>query len=168
MQAIQEALGFSPLVFVLEIVVFVFLLVFMNAFFWKPIMGHMAERDKAKADAYKKVDTTEKEMEALRADYLARITQIEAEARAHIQTAIKEAQTERERIIMEARAQSEATLKQGIADMQREKITSLQSLRERMVGIASDAASIALGSAGDKSALRQTIETRVAQNTPTA
>lgn len=168
MQAIQEALGFSPLAFVLEIVVFVFLLVFMNAFFWKPIMGHMAERDKAKSDAYKKVQTTEQEMEALRTDYLARITQIEAEARAHIQAAIKEAQTERERIIAEAREQSDATLRQGIADMQREKISSLQSLRGRMVGLASNAAVLALGSAGDANALRQTIETRIAQNTPTA
>lgn len=168
MQAITEALRFDPKIFILQLVLFLALLVTMNALFWKPMMAHLAGRDREKADAYRRVDETEREMERLRADYMARITQIESEARAHIQTAIKEAQTERERILMEARAHADATLKQGIADMQAEKIQALQDLRPRLVGIAANAAHSALGSVGDQSALRQSIETRIAQNTPVA
>ncbi len=168
MQAITEALRFDPKIFLLQLVLFLGLLLAMNAVFWKPMMAHLAGRDRENADAHRRVDETEREMERLRADYQVRITQIEAEARSHIQGAIKAAQTERERILTDARAQTDAILKQGVADMQREKLQAFQDLRPRLVGIASNAANSALGSTGDTAALRQTIETRIAQNTPIA
>ena len=167
MQSILNALHFDVMAFVVQTVLFIALLFVMNGLFWKPILAHLALRDKEKADAYRKVETTEREMEALRADYLARITQIEAEARTHIQTAIKEAQSERERIMAAARLQTETLLKEGIAAMEREKIEALISLQPRMVSIAAGAADKALGSAGDATALRQAIETRIVQHTPT-
>ena len=167
MQDILNALHFDVWAFIFQVVLFITLLLVMNALFWKPILAHLALRDKEKADAYRKVETTEQEMEALRADYLTRITQIEAEARSHIQVAIKEAQSERERIMTEARMQTDALLKQGIAAMESEKIEALISLQPRMVGIASSAADKALGSAGDQTTLRQAIETRIMQHTPT-
>ena len=102
-------------------------------------------------------------MEALRADYLARIAVVEAEARSHIQTAIKEAQTERERLLAEARAHAEETLKQGVADMEREKTEALRTLQERMIGIAVGVADAALASTTDQTALRRAIETGVAR-----
>ena len=52
--------------------------------------------------------------------------------------------------------------------MQREKIQALQDLRSRLVEMASNAASGALGSASDKASLRSAIEARVIQDTPTA
>ena len=168
MQAITEALRFDPKIFLLQLVLFLALLVVMNALFWKPIMAHLAGRDRENADAYRRVDETEREMERLRTDYQVRITQIEAEARSHIQAAIKAAQAERERILTEARVQTETSLKQGIAEMQREKIQAFQDLRPRLVGIASSAANSALGSGGNEATLRQAIETRIAQNTPVA
>ena len=168
MQPILDALRFDITAFLLQTALFIGLLVVMNAIFWKPMMAHLSARDREKADAYRKVETTEREMEALRADYMARITQIEAEARSHIQAAIKEAQVERERILTEARQHTENALKQGIAEMQSEKIQALQDLRGRLVEMASNAASGALGSASDKASLRQSIEARVIRDTPTA
>src|SRR5581483_6959814 len=84
--------------------------------------------------SYATVAETQREMEALRADYLARIAQVAAEARARIQAAIKEAQTERERLMAEARAQSDAAIREGVAAMEREKTEALQQLRDHMVG----------------------------------
>jgi F-type H+-transporting ATPase subunit b len=163
--AIGKSLAFNPTVFALQVVLFIFLWVAMNAIFWKPIMAHMAARDKSISDKYAQRDNLQHEMEALRADYLARIAVVEAEARAHIQQAIKEAQHERERLITEAREQSEATLKQGIADMEREKTEALQTLRDRMVGIAVGVADTALASTADRSALQKAISTLVASRT---
>ena len=168
MQAITEALRFDLTTFLLQVALFIGLLVAMNAVFWKPVMAHLAGRDREKADAYRRVDETEREMERLRADYQVRITQIETEARSHIQAAIKTAQTERERILADARAQTDAILKQGIEDMQREKVQAFQDLRPRLIGIAANAANSALGSGGNEPALRRAIETRIAQNTPVA
>src|SRR5438552_2630580 len=128
MESIIKSLGFSVPIFLAQIVLFLIVLVAMNTLYWKPVLSHLHARDKQIADAYKTRDEFQHEMEALRADYLARIGQIEAEARTHIQAAIKEAQTERERLIAESRAQSEAALRRGIADMERDKAESLETL----------------------------------------
>ena len=158
-----KSLGFNAPVFLMQVVLVLLVMVVMNFVFWKPMLAHLSQREKNVADAYKTRDTLQHEMETLRAEYLARITQVEAEARSHIQTAIKEAQAERERLLADARAHAEATLTQGIADMEREKTQALEALQGGMAGMALTAANKALGSAGDETALRTTIEQRIAQ-----
>ena len=133
----------------------------MNAVYWKPVLAHLKNRDKEIVDAYSQRDRLQHEMETLRADYLARLAVIEAEARSHIQSAVKEAQTERERILAEARATSESTLKTGIADLEREMADALQSLHGNMVGLAADAAGKVLGGSVDAALLRSTVEERL-------
>ncbi len=159
--SIAKTLAFDPVVMVTQLGLFIVLLLVMNAFFWKPMLAHLKARDKEIADAYAQRDRLQHEMEQLRTDYLARLTQVEAEARTHIQNAIKEAQAERERILAEARAQSESTLQSGIASLERETSDALQSLRGNMVGLAVDAASKALGTAVDTVQLRIAVEDRI-------
>jgi F-type H+-transporting ATPase subunit b len=163
MADIAKSLAFSPTIFLLQVVLFVALWNILSRIFFQPILGQLQERDQKIADAYQSVQDTQHEMEALRADYLARIAQVEAEARSHIQTAIREAQTERERLLAEARAQTEAAIRQGIAEMEREKAQALEELRGRMVGLAMTSVDKALGSVIDPTVLRATIEQRVAQ-----
>jgi F-type H+-transporting ATPase subunit b len=162
MESIIKSLSFDWRFFLAQIVLFIVLTIVLNQIFWKPLLAHLARRDQSIKDAYKTVDDTRHEMEALRADYQARIIKIEGEARVHIQQAIKEAQTERERILTEAREQAEATIRQGVEAMEREKAEALTDLRERMVGIAVAAVGKALGSTDDPAALRTSIERRVA------
>ena len=114
MAEIARSLGFNVTIFFAQVVLFLALWFFMGNFFFKPILGRIKQRDKDIADTYHTVQEMQHEMEALRADYIARIAAVEAEARGRIQTAIKEAQSERERILAEARVQSEQTLQQGI------------------------------------------------------
>jgi|SRR5579871_637326 len=164
MGPILTGLKIDPIVIAEQIGLFVLLIIAMNFLFWKPMLAHLGARSQSIADAYKTVDNTRHEMEQLRSDYLARIAQVEAEARTHIQTAIREAQAERERLIAEARSQSEATLTQGIAAMEREKTEALESLRSHMTDLAFTAVTKALGDAADPTALRTSIMERVAQN----
>lgn len=163
LKPIMDSLAFNPQVFLLQVILFVALLLVMRVLFWNPILAHLAARNQHIADVGKTIQQTQHEMEALRTDYLARIAQIEAEARTHIQEAIKEAQTERERLMAEARAQAEAAIRQGVADMEREKTEALESLRERMVGLALNAAGKALGSGADSVALRRSVEEHIAR-----
>lgn len=158
MDAILKGLGISPTILLATTVLFLALLFVMQNVFWKPVLSHLAQRDEHVAETYRTVERTQQEMETLRGEYLARLAQIEQEARTHIQQAIKEAQTERERLIAEARAASDATLKAGIAAMEREKADALLALRPRLVMIATNAADKALGSTTDQNALRQSIE----------
>src|SRR5581483_3822263 len=152
---IVHSLGFNVNVFLMQVVLFVVLWILMSHLFWNPVLARLRQRDQDIANAYKAVSDTQHEMEALRADYLARISPVEAEARARIQAAIREAQAERERILAEARAQTEETLQRGIAAIEREKEEALQALT---------AASKALGSAADPITLRHSIEERRAHS----
>ncbi len=158
MDAILKSLAFNPQAFLLQLVLFVVVIVLMNALFWKPLLAHLAAREAHIAGIGKTIQEAQREMETLRADYLNRIAQVEAEARARIQNAIREAQTERERLMAESRTQAEAAIQQGVADMERERIEALESLRERMVALALQAAGKALGPAVDSVAMRRSIE----------
>ena len=114
-------------------------------------------------DAYKTVEDTQTEMEQLRSDFQTRVALIEADARGRIQVAIKEAQTERERIISEARALADTAVKNGAADLEREKQESLHNLQETIVSLAMKAAGKALGNAGNTNALQNSIEAHIKQ-----
>jgi F-type H+-transporting ATPase subunit b len=165
MAEILKSLGFNVTAFGAEIVIFVALLIAMDAIFWKPLMAHMSGRDRTIADKYHGRDALQHEMEALRADYLARIAAVEAEARSHIQQAIKEAQQERERLIAEAREQAETTIHRSAAELEREKAESLVALRSRMVGIATGVADAALASTADRTALQRAVEAQIVRDT---
>lgn len=164
MDAIVKSLGFNVTIFFFQIILFLALWFLLGNLFFKPILGRLKQRDKDIADTYRTVQQMQHEMETLRADYLVRIAEVEAEARGRIQTAIKEAQTERERILAEARVLSEQTLHQGVADMEREKGEAMVSLRERMVTMALTALQKTLGVAADPTALRASIESSIAAN----
>jgi len=162
MESIIKSLSFDWRYCLAQIVLFIVLCLVLNAVYWKPMLAHLAKRDKTIKDAYDSVEGIRRDMETLRADYQARIIKIEGEARTHIQQAIKEAQAERERILTEARAQAEATLQQGVQAMESEKAEALTSLRERMVAIALGSVDKALGRSVDPGTLRKTIEQHVA------
>jgi F-type H+-transporting ATPase subunit b len=164
MDAIIKSLGFNVTIFFAQVVLFLLLWFFLGNIFFKPILGRLKQRDKDIADTYHTVQEMQHEMESLRSDYLVRIAEVEAEARGRIQTAIKEAQTERERILAEARVQSEQTLHQGILDMEREKSEALVSLRGSMVNMAVTALQKTLGAAADPTVLRASIESSIAAN----
>ena len=162
MESIIKSLSFDWRYCLLQIVLFILLCIVLNQVYWKPMLSHLAKRDKSIKDAYDTVESIRHEMETLRVEYQARIIKIEGEARTHIQQAIKEAQTERERILTEARTQAEAAIQQGVQALEREKAEALTGLRERMVAIALGAVDKALGRTVDPSALRRTIEKGVA------
>jgi F-type H+-transporting ATPase subunit b len=161
MAEIVKSLAFNPLIFLTQIVLFLLLWYALGTLFFKPTLGRLKQRDKDIADTYHTVQEMQHEMERLRADYIVRIAAVEAEARGHIQTAIKEAQSERERILAEARVQSEQTLQQGVTDMEREKAEALVSLRESMIGMALTALQKTLGGAADPVVLRASIESSI-------
>ena len=158
MEAVVKSLAFDWRVFLVQIVMLIALVFILNALLWKPYLALFAARQKSVTDAYANRDRLQNDMESLRADYLARITQVENEARAKISTAVKEAQAERERIVRETRDQTDAAIHRGVADMEREKAESLIALRGTMINLATDAAGKALGMSADPSALRRSVE----------
>ncbi len=162
MSAIQEALKFSPTVFVFQIVLFLLLLQVMNQVFWKPMLGHLQTRKSDTEAQYAARDDLQVRMERLRAEYQESIARIEAEARASIAKAIHETQLERDRILMEARQAADQAIKIGIETAEAERNSTLELLRPQVASAAMSVAGEALGAAVSAEKLRTHIEAHVA------
>lgn len=77
-EILTQALGFLLLVWVLK------------RLFWKPLLGTLESRRTRIEEAFRQIEASKKEIEALRVDYEARIQRIEEEARAKLQAAVDE------------------------------------------------------------------------------
>ena len=156
-----KSLNFDSTIFLMQLVMFLVLWAIMTQIFWKPVLERIGARQRAIEEAHDRVEATRHDMEQLRADYQARILEIETDARTRIQNAIKEAQTERERLIAEARTQADATLKQGIATLETEKDAAIVALQSQITTLALEVSLKALGSAGNAESLHPIVQQRL-------
>ena len=119
-----------------NIIGFVILLVVAKKMVFDPIGKVVTERDSDISGQYDRLESGQREMEALKADYESRLTVIEAEAREKIQTAIKEAQAARDQILADANQKSHEIVSKAEAEAERAKEQAMTELRMRIVDIA--------------------------------
>ena len=119
-----------------NIIGFVILLVVAKKMVFDPIGKVVTERDSDISGQYDRLESAQREMEALKSDYESRLTAIEAEAREKIQTAIKEAQAARDPILSDANQKSHEIVSKAEAEAERAKEQAMTELRMRIVDIA--------------------------------
>ena len=119
-----------------NIIGFVILLVVAKKMVFDPIGKVVTERDSDISGQYDRLESAQREMEALKSDYETRLTAIEAEAREKIQTAIKEAQAARDQILADANQKSHEIVSKAEAEAERAKEQATTELRMRIVDIA--------------------------------
>ena len=119
-----------------NIIGFVILLVVAKKMVFDPIGKVVTERDSDISGQYDRLESAQREMEALKSDYETRLTAIEAEAREKIQTAIKEAQAARDQILADAKQKSHEIVSKAEAEAERAKEQAMTELRMRIVDIA--------------------------------
>ena len=119
-----------------NIIGFVILLVVAKKMVFDPIGKVVTERDSDISGQYDRLESAQREMEALKSDYESRLTAIEAEAREKIQTAIKEAQAARDQILSDANKKSHEIVSKAEAEAERAKEQAMTELRMRIVDIA--------------------------------
>jgi F-type H+-transporting ATPase subunit b len=135
MGEIMHQLGIEPATIVVEMVGFVLLLVLLKRFLWAPVTSYLEQRQMDIAQTYDKVEHTRQEMERLRSEYEQRLASIEAEARAQIQQAVKEAQEVREHILAEARQQAEKMIRDAEEAIRYEREKALAEMRTQVVDL---------------------------------
>ena len=119
-----------------NIIGFVILLVVAKKMVFDPIGKVVTERDSDISGQYDRLESAQRDMEALKSDYESRLTAIEAEAREKIQTAIKEAQAARDQILSDANQKSHEIVSKAEAEAERAKEQAMTELRMRIVDIA--------------------------------
>jgi F-type H+-transporting ATPase subunit b len=158
MGEIMHQLGIEPATIVVEMVGFVLLLVLLKRFLWTPVTSYLEQRQMDIAQTYDKVEHTRQEMERLRSEYEQRLASIEAEARAQIQQAVKEAQEVREHILAEARQQAEKMIRDAEEAIRYEREKALAEMRTQVVDLTLLATSRILQESVDDARHRKMVE----------
>lgn len=132
-----------------QIIGFLLLLWFLNRFVFKLIFGILDQRQKDIQTTYDQLDLDRASMEETRRKYEERLANIEAEAREHIQAAVKEAQALRDNLVADAQQRAESIVTQGRNEAERERQKAFLEMRQDIVALTIAAAGKLIGESLD-------------------
>jgi F-type H+-transporting ATPase subunit b len=116
-------------------ITFLFLLLILKKFAWKPILGAVSDREEGIKKALASAENARKEMENLHADN----ERILKEARAERETLLKEARDIKVKMIEdakgEAQTQANAIIEQAQAAIESEKKAAMAELKNHVAGL---------------------------------
>ena len=127
----QELINFPQLV--TQVLGFLVVLWILRAFAWKPLLKVLEDRRRRIADDFAAAGKARTDMEALKADFEARIRGIESSARQRIAEAAREGEKLSSQIVEEGRERAREQLERATAEIRREKEKALAELRAQMV-----------------------------------
>jgi F-type H+-transporting ATPase subunit b len=130
--AIELSLGFVILAFI------------VGKYIAPMLVGIMAERRRAIAEAAQQVDETLRDVKTLRSDYQQRLENIEDETEQRMAQAVEEAQTLRAQILAEAEDQAREIVQRGEAGIERERAKVTVRLHREFVDDVVGAAAYAM------------------------
>jgi F-type H+-transporting ATPase subunit b len=142
---ILQQLNIDPKILAASITGFLFLWAFLAKFLFKPIMAMLKARELEIKTTYANADEAKADALKLKSDLEQQVAGMEAEARARMQVAVKEAQDAKDEILADARARYEEILRKGQDDLDREREKTLVQLREEVVNLAIGAAEKLIG-----------------------
>ena len=120
-QLVTQVLGFLAVLWILK------------AFAWKPLLKVLEDRRQKIADDFAAAEKARVEMEALKADFEAKIREIEGTARQRIADAAREGEKLSSQIVENGRTQAREQLAKATAEIEREKEKALAEMRSEMV-----------------------------------
>lgn len=150
MAELFHELGIVPSIIAAQITGFILLWIVLARFLFKPVLALLDARRQEIESTYQNAEDERAKAEEFRADYEKRLAGIEAEARARMQEAVKEAQNAKNEILADAKSRSDDILRRGQEDLAREREKTLTQLREEVVNISLDAAGKIIGESMDQ------------------
>ena len=117
------------------VITFLFLLIILKKFAWKPILGAVSDREEGIKKALASAENARKEMENLHADN----ERILKEARAERESLLKEARDIKNKMIDdakdEAQTQANAIIEQAQSAIESEKKAAMAELKNHVAGL---------------------------------
>jgi F-type H+-transporting ATPase subunit b len=127
--------------FVITIINIAVLFFILRAVLWKPVTKFMADRAKRIQDSIEQADRDKTQAGALLARYEAQLKAVETDAGTIINTAVKHARQEAEKIIAESRVSAETVLANSRKQLETEREAAMAAFRR-------EAASLVVAAAG--------------------
>ena len=150
MSELLHTLSIDPKVMAAQVTGFILLWILLARYLFQPMLTLFDARRKAIKTTFEDAENERARAEEFRADYEKRLAGIEAEARARMQEAVKEAQNAKNEILADAKSRSDDILRRGQEDLAREREKTLTQLREEVVNISLDAAGKLIGESMDQ------------------
>lgn len=129
----------------------------LKRFAWGPLLAIMEERRKKIADEFEAIDQEKNFVAGMRADYEAKLKQIESERRQKLVEAVNEGKKIAEDIKAQAREEARQIAHKAKDDLEREVAKARVQLKEEMVSITMTAAEKILHEKLDDAKHRQLI-----------
>jgi len=162
-------LSLNPQIIILQAVAFVAMILLFQKYLFGPINAILDGRREEVQKTLDQVAQDRQAMEATRADYEARLANIEAEGRERIAAAVKEAQAEAAAILQKARADADAARERASADIDQQGRIALANIRAEAADLIVTATSRVLRETVDDATQKRLISQFVADvgSTPT-
>jgi len=123
-----------------QIVCFFLVFFLLRKFAWKQILGILDQRKERIASEFTKIEELKKQAQEAKAEYAAKIEQIEQAARQKINEAVAEAERVAEQIKISARQDSQKMVDKAKDEISREMIKAREELKAGVVNLALSAA----------------------------
>jgi len=161
--AILHNLGIDLSSLILQGIGFILMYLILKKFVFGHIGAALETRKKDIQDRMEKLDADQKELNRLQEEVRQKLTEIELEAKSRIQTAIDQANTERDKLMAQAHKDSDRELEKARQTIQREKNLAVADLRSQVGDIAMQIAERVLNNALDASQHQKVIDELIEQ-----
>jgi F-type H+-transporting ATPase subunit b len=165
-EALKEAFQIDWRAILIQITGFVLLVLALKKLLWGQVVDTLATRQSTIQGDLERALSERQQMEAMRAEYSERLTQVEHEARDRIQSALRDAQQMKDEIVANAHAEAEAQLQRTRDEIQREKQKAVVELRAQVADLAIEAAARILKQPIDSKAQRDLVNEFIGSVTP--
>ncbi len=127
-----------------------------------PIGKVIEERQADIQKTYDQLDADQRQMQALKADYEARLAAVEAEGRERITNMIKEAQATRDSVLSDANGRAHELISRAEAEVEREKEQAMITIRTQVADLAIGAAERVIGDNLNETRARKLVDEFIA------
>ena len=118
-----------------QLISFFLLLFFLRIFAWKKLLKVLDDRRARISSEFKKIEETQRTIEAMRSEYDKKLSDIDAASRAKIQEAIAEGKKISQEIRDNARQEARAILDKAQDNIETELAKAKQELKEKVIDL---------------------------------
>jgi F-type H+-transporting ATPase subunit b len=136
-----QSLGFSAPTFVFTIINIVILTLIFRAFLFKPVTRFMEKREQAVRDDIEQAEAAKSDAQSLKADYEEKLKNAQTEAEGIIREARDAAQKQADRIVADGRTEAQKLVADARSRIEAEKRAALAAFR-------AEAAALVIAAAG--------------------